>query len=285
MLTAMDKKTSVTLPHASEFHTAIGYIMTLVHKCLLSAALSAAFFASPPSARADDLVILSAAAVRPGLLEVPALFSKATGHRVKLTFGNATAIENKIMAGEPADIVILPQEQLGTLAYQGNALGMVASNAFGIVRLGVAAKSGATKPPIATPADLKEALLSAPSFGMPDPADGSTSSRHLVNMMQQLGIAAQMSSKTKLFPDGTKALEAVAKGDIALTIAPVTSICTVPGVALVAPLPEQQQLKTAYYAALTAQSADLESARNLINMLFSDEVAVLLQKKCIDLPQ
>ena len=82
-----------------------------------------------------------------------------------------------------------------------------------------------------------------------------------------------------------KALEAVAKGEIALTIAPVTSICTVPGVALVSPLPEQQQLKTAYYAALTAQSADSEPARNLINMLFSDEVAVLLQKKCIDLPQ
>jgi len=63
------------------------------------------------------------------------------------------------------------------------------------------------------------------------------------------------------------------------------SICTVPGVALVAPLPEQQQLKTAYYAALTAQSADLESARELMNMLFSDDIAVLLQKKCIDLPQ
>src|SRR4051812_35596151 len=77
----------------SKFHTAIGHTMTLVHICLLSAALAAAFFASTPSTRADDLVILSAAAVRPGLNEVPALFSKATGHRVKLTFGNATAIE------------------------------------------------------------------------------------------------------------------------------------------------------------------------------------------------
>src|SRR4030088_2528711 len=104
--------------------------MTSFHRCLLSAALAVACFGPMPNARADDLVILSAAAVRPGLLEVPALFSKATGHRMKLTFGNATAIENKIMAGEPADIVILPQEQLRTLAYQGNALGMVASNAF-----------------------------------------------------------------------------------------------------------------------------------------------------------
>ena len=259
--------------------------MTLVHKCLMSAAVVGTFFGPILNARADDLVILSAAAVRPGLLEVPPLFAKATGHRVKVTFGNATAIENKIMTGEPADIVILPQEQIRTLVYQGSALAMVASSAFGIVRLGIAVKADMAKPPLATSADLKEALLSAPSFGMPDPADGSTSSRHLVTVMQQLGITAQMSTKTKLFPDGTKALEAVAKGDIALTIAPVTSICTVPGVALVAPLPEQQQLKTAYYAAVTAQYADLESARDLMKMLFSDEVAVLLQKKCIDLPQ
>src|SRR3981189_794841 len=107
MLTAMDKKTSVTSQDANEFHTAIGHTMTLVRKCLLSAALSAACFGSAVSARADDLVILSAAAVRPGLLEVPALFSKATGHRVKLTFGNATAIESKIMAGGPAPILLL----------------------------------------------------------------------------------------------------------------------------------------------------------------------------------
>src|SRR6266478_4636452 len=119
------------------FNTGCSMNHNRVHKCLLSAALAAALIAPMSGARADDLVILSAAAVRPALIEVPALFAKATGHRVRLTFGNATAIENKIMAGEPADIVILPQEQLRTLAYQGNALGMVASNAFGIVRLGV----------------------------------------------------------------------------------------------------------------------------------------------------
>src|SRR5262249_33172947 len=142
-----------------EFHYSIGYSMTLVHKYLLSAALFGALAGPMTSARADDLVILSAAAVRPGLLEVPALFSKATGHRVKMSFGNAPAIENKILAGAPADIVILPQEQLRSLAYQGSALGMVASSAFGIVRLGVAAKADTVKPPLATSADLKEALL------------------------------------------------------------------------------------------------------------------------------
>jgi len=233
------------------------------------------------AAQAEDLVILSAAAVRPALLEVPALFAKATGHRVKVSFGNATAIENKIRAGEQADLLILPMPQLHGLAMQGG-LGMVHRSPFGLVRLGIAAKAPAAKPSVTTAAEFKELLLSASSFGMPDPADGSTSSVYLVKLMEQLEIATRMSPKTKLFPDGTKALEAVAKGEIELTIAPVTSICTVPGVTLVAPLPEQYQLKTAYFAAITSDATDSEAAHQLMTMLFSDDFAEIMKQKCID---
>src|SRR5205814_2075910 len=254
----------------------LGCSMTKNRVCFLSAALAAGFIGSMASAWADDLVVLSAAAVRPALLEVPALFAKATGHRVILGFGNATAIESKVKAGERADLIILPMPQLHSLAMQ-SGLGMVARIPFGLVRLGIAAKADAGTPSVTTAAEFKERLLAASSFGMPDPADGSTSSVYLVKMMEQLGISTEMSSKTKLFPDGTKALEAVAKGEIALTIAPVTSICAVRGDVLVAPLPEQFQLKTAYFAALTNDAADSEAGHQLMTMLFSDEVADILK--------
>src|SRR5262249_50913434 len=145
-------------------------------------------------------------------------------------------------------------------------------------------KADASKPSVATVDEFKEALLAASSFGMPNPADGSTSSTYLVKMMEELGISAQMKAKTKLFSDGTKALEAVAKGEIALTIAPATPICTVPGVALVGSLPERLQLKTAYFAAITGGAIDSEAAHRLMTLLFSDEVAEILMKKCIDVP-
>ena len=61
----------------------------------------------------------------------------------------------------------------------------------------------------------------------------------------------------------------------------MTSICTVPGVALVAPLPEQFQLKTAYFAAL---AADTDAGQKLMHLLFSDDVAAILKRKCIDVP-
>lgn len=231
------------------------------------------------SAAADDLTILSAAAVRPGLIEVPPLFAQATGHRVTVSFGNATAIQNKVRSGDRVDLVILPPQQLDGL------LSLLANRTpLGVVRLGIAARSGSPQPPVGTPDDFKRALLAAPSFGMPDPADGSTSSTYLVKLMDQLGIADQMKVKTILFPDGTKALEAVAKGEIALTVAPITSIHVVRGVALVAPLPEAIQLKTTYAAALTKTSAASPAANALMQMLTSPDVAALFKQKGIDPP-
>src|SRR5262245_57275359 len=130
---------------------------------------------APSRSHADDLTILSAAAVRPALIELPPLFTKATGHRLTVTFGNATAIQNKVAAGEPVDLVILPPPQLDGLI--GRALLAGGSRtALGVVRLGVAARSGSAMAPVDTPDALKQAMLSAHSFGMPDPADGSTSS-------------------------------------------------------------------------------------------------------------
>jgi hypothetical protein len=93
-----------------------------------------------------------------------------------------------------------------------------------------------------------------------------------------------MRPKIKLFPDGTKALEAIARGEIALTIAPITSIRVVGGVSLVGPLPEETQLKTVYAAALATKSAGSAAANGLMTTLFSSEVATVLSQKGIDRP-
>ena len=247
--------------------------------------MTAALLAFAPAlfAHADDLAILSAAAVRPALIEVPALFAKATGHRVTVAFGNATAIEDKVTAGGRVDLVILPALQIDDLI-ERRFLDQANRTALGIVRLGVAVRAGSPQPTIGTPDELRRALLVAPSFGMADPADGSTSSAFLVKLIQELGIAEEMRIKTIFFPDGTKALEAVAKGDVALTIAPMTSIRVVAGVDLAGPLPEGIQLKTVYVAALTRKAASSQAALALMQVLASPEVAALLKEKGVDPP-
>jgi molybdate transport system substrate-binding protein len=239
--------------------------------------------ATMPSVHADEIVVLSAAAVRPALIDLPPLHGKTVGHSVAMSFGNATAIQDKVIAGARVDVVILPPPQLDGLI-QGGFLVESSRRALGVVRLGVAGRAGGVPPPVGTPDEFRRSLLSASSFGMPDPADGSTSSTYLEKLMQQLGIADEMRAKTKLFADGTKALEAVAKGEIALAIAPITSIRVVAGTRLIGPLPESLQLKTVYAAALTTKSVSSEAANALMTILTSAEFAAVLKQKGIDPP-
>jgi molybdate transport system substrate-binding protein len=127
-------------------------------------------------------------------------------------------------------------------------------------------------------------MLKAASFGMPDPALGSTSSRFMVQLQEKLGIATAMKPKTRHFKDGTQALRALAKGEIALAIAPVTSIRVVPGVQLAGPLPEALQSKTVYAAALARKSTGSGPAKALLAKLKSPEFAAVLRDKGIDPP-
>lgn len=235
------------------------------------------------AAHADDLVILSAAAVRPALIQIPAMVEKATGHRVTVSFGNATAINTKVVNGERVDVVILPPRQLTGLIGHGH-LSAGGRADLGIVRLGVAVRAGSATPPVGTADEFKQAMLAATSFGMPDPADGSTSSQHMVKLLAQLGIADAMRPKIRYFKDGTQALHALAKGEIALTIAPMTSIRVVPGVALAGPLPDALQSTTVYAAALSRKSAASEPAKALLATLTSSAFAAILRDKGIDPP-
>jgi molybdate transport system substrate-binding protein len=252
-------------------------------RSLLCAALASLSLLGAQAAKSDDLIILSAAAVRPALVQLPALFEKASGHRVTVNFGNATAISGKVTAGDRVDIVILPPRQLTELIKQGHLTADGRAD-LGIVRLGVAVRAGSAAISVRTAEEFKQAMLAAAAFGMPDPAAGSTSSRHLVKVLGELGIADAMRSKTRHFKDGTQALHALAKGEIALTVAPMTSIRVVPGVALAGPLPDVLQSTTVYAAALSRKSSASGPAKALMAMLTSPAFATVLRDKGIDPP-
>src|SRR5262249_27161439 len=147
--------------------------------------------ASVHPAEADDIVILSAAAVRPALIQLPAMVEKAAGYRVAVSFGNAAAIHTMVVDGKRADIVILPLRQLTALIGHGH-LSADGRTDLGIVRLGLAVRAGSKAPAVKTVRQFKRAMLAAASFGMPDPADGSTSSQHMVKILNELGIADAM---------------------------------------------------------------------------------------------
>src|SRR6266496_3634507 len=100
-----------------------------------------------PSARAAEIKVLSAGAVKDIVTELAEAFRQETGHTVVLTTGTAGGIRQKVTAGDPADVVIVTDTVLQQLAASGL---LVAESQADIARtgIGVAVREGAPRPDI-----------------------------------------------------------------------------------------------------------------------------------------
>jgi len=226
-------------------------------------------------ARADELVVLSAAAVKTVLSEVPQKFEAATGTKIRFVFGTAGVVRDAAIAG-PFDLVVIPPAPLADLVSRG----LVAADSrhnLGVVRLGAAVRTGAPLPKIATVDEFKASLLAAPSIGMADPATGATSGIYLAKLMQQLGIADVVTPKLKLYPEGQTAMEAGARGEVALGLGQISEITPVAGMTLVGPIPDSLQLRTIYAAGLSSKPANPARAAALMEMLRGRDIAEVLR--------
>jgi homoserine O-acetyltransferase len=232
---------------------------------------------------ADDVVILSAAAVKVPLETAKSLAPAATGHGVQSSFGTAGAVRDKVIAGEAADIVVLPPAQLDKLAQQG-AVAADGRASLGTVRLGMAVRSGAPRPAIATEDDVRAALLAAPSIGLADPAAGATTGIYFAKLLKEMHLDEPLRSRIKLFADGTAAMEALARGEIAMAAGQISEIKPVTGIDLVGPLPEAMQLRTTYAAAIAKGSHDPSAARAIIGFLTSAQMAPAFAAAGFDAP-
>ena len=70
-------------------------------------------------ARAAEIKVLCSNGLREVMLEVAPEFEGATGHKLDLTFGLASAFKQRIEAGEPFDVVVLVPALLDDVLKQG----------------------------------------------------------------------------------------------------------------------------------------------------------------------
>jgi molybdate transport system substrate-binding protein len=213
---------------------------------------------------AAEVRVVSAGAVRAIVTELAKAYEKETGNTVALSFGTVGVVRQKL-AAEPADVVIMSDTALDDTIAKG---GVVTGSRTDIARtaMGVAVREGATRPDISTPDALKRTLLAARSLTYVDPAMGATSGIHFASVLQRLGIADQVKTKTRLVSGGYPA-ELVAKGDVELVAHQISEIVPVKGVTLVGPLPKELQKLTIYSAGVAAKSTAPELARGFIAFL------------------
>ena len=232
------------------------------------------------NADAAELKVLSAIGMQSFLEDLGPKFERATGHKLSISFATAGAAVKRAQGGEAADVVIATRQGIDGLVKNGKAS---ANNVTVLASAGisVAIRKGAPKPDISSPDALKRTLLAAKSISYVDPASGGASGIHFTKVLDRLGIANEMKSKT-VFPNPKAPAEVgalVANGEAEIGVHIIVELISVAGIDIVGPLPGDLQNTIIFAAAVMASAKDAEAAKALVNFLGTPEAAAVTKAK------
>jgi molybdate transport system substrate-binding protein len=242
------------------------------------AAIAAFLLAQATFASAAEIKIYSTIGVQAALEELTPKFEKASGHKLAITWGTAAMLVKRVQGGETVDLLVLTRQGLDALVKDGKAA--AGSDAtFASSGMAVVVKKGASKPDISTPEAFKQALLTAKSIAYSNPAAGGASGVYFAKLLERMGIAEQMKTKTKYPPAGGNSANLVVSGEADLAIQQEPEVMAVAGVDVVGPLPGNLNNITVYAAGVGTGTKEADAARSLIKFLHSPEAAAVFKAR------
>src|SRR5258706_13676813 len=192
-------------------------------------------------AASADIRVFSGGAPQEALQHLAPEFEQATGHRVQFTFRLVTEIQQRLAAGETAEVIVLPVSLIATtertvpLRTEGRIV-------LARVGIGVIVRQGAIAPDISTAEAVRKMLLDARSIAWPDP--DLPIGGHLNRAIGQLRIADEV--RPELIGKGTGRAELVANGEADLRFTLISEMQAVKGVTMAGLLPAVLQTFVVY---------------------------------------
>src|SRR6476659_8425353 len=141
------------------------------------------------AALAANLTIMTNQGAMPGVKEIAAAFSRATGHKVAVMLAD-DSLEQRLNNGQ-VDLVTQNPGPMDELVKQGKIVSSTVTP-FVLASLGMAVKAGTPKPDISTVEAYKAALLKAKSIGYSRGCSGTNIGKGIA----ELGLTEQLKAKT-----------------------------------------------------------------------------------------
>ncbi len=160
--------------------------MSKWHKLALAMSNVLLLLCCGAGARAAEIDVMCPPPLRATLTELAPLFEHASGHHLLVSYEPSRAIIDHIKRGDVPDIAILTASNIDDLGAQGllvSRVDLVHS------RIGIAVRSGAAQPDVASVEGFKRTLLASKSFARNDGADSGV---YMASLLERLGIAASM---------------------------------------------------------------------------------------------
>lgn len=213
--------------------------------------------------------------VKAVVLDLLPEFERANGTAPAITWGSTATLMGEIGKGASGDLAILSDEAIDDLIRQGR---IVSGSRVDLARsaIGIAVRQGAPKPDIDSAAALKQALLSARTISY---SKTGISGVYFPTVLERLGIAAQVASKTLIPAPGVLVGDLVAKGDAELGVQQISELLPVPGIEIVGPLPPELQRLTVFSAGLFVGAKEPDAAKALVRALTAASVRSLYRDR------
>jgi molybdate transport system substrate-binding protein len=202
----------------------------------------------------------------------------AAGRPVKLEFGASANFKRSIEGGGQFDLAIVTPQIVEDLTIEGKiAAGTKVDLAS--TGIGIAVRAGHPKPDVSSAQAVKRMLLGAKSIGYVKVGAGTPA---IVDMLNRLGVAAEVQSKTIFQSGAEESMANVAGGKVEVAFALVSEILPVPGVQLAGPVPPEFQKQITMSAGIAASTKNRKALDEIIKSMTGTAAATSIKAAGLD---
>jgi molybdate transport system substrate-binding protein len=227
------------------------------------------------------LKVLSAGAVKRGVLKIADEFGRATGTTVMVEFMPVPELRQRIATGDAADVIIATPAALDEFAEQGKII-TDSRGYVGRSRMGVVIHAEAPLPTIRDKASFRQTLSGATAVVY----NQASSGLYAAKLMEKLALAQELDTRIVVVKGGAAIMEYVAAHPGAIGLAQISEVMVLIdqgcAVKLAGPLPDDIQNLTSYDAVASTASLAPDAARGLVRALTSPEAKKIFATTGID---
>ena len=228
------------------------------------------------------LTVLSAGAVKGGVVQIAAAFGHDHNHVVTTEFTQVPKLQKRLTDGEVVDVVVATQGAMDDLAKHGK----IAEATRGVVgrsRLGIIVHKDAPATDVSDAEAFKRAVLAASCVVHNDASSGL----YIAGLLEKLGLTAQLGNRLVMISGGPAMLSTLSeRGPGTMGLAQMSAIRAMiasgSAVKLAGPLPDAIQNVSTYQAAAMTASAAPEAAAALARALTADAAKPVFAATGID---
>jgi molybdate transport system substrate-binding protein len=228
---------------------------------------------------AAEIKVISANGMREVIAETKAQFEASSGHRLTITVVETGEIRRRILGGETFDVIMVPRPEADEFETRGK---LVPGSAVALIRVnfGLAVASDGPRPEVSTPEDLKRTFLAAKTVLITDPKTGGISGVHLMEVLDKLGITAEMKDKLVPATGGQFHAQRVVRGEADLAVQAEHEIRCTRGATFL-PYPAVFQRTVVFMGGVTTDTKNVEAAKSYLAFITGPNAMTAIKAHCL----